>query len=121
MIPTWLAKLQIWWLYKPSRSELRLHKRFDELDRKLIGLQDTCATTNLALARIIAKLDPIYHINEVQSYNNTTSDDEAIIRANESDRIGHEVLGKLIAEENARRHTEGKPPLNPTELDYLRR
>jgi hypothetical protein len=70
----------------------------DTIFYELRGLARLIRTHEQALARIIAKIDPIYVSDELDPK-----------RKVESDRLAREVINKLTAEDWARRHSEGDP------------
>lgn len=62
---------------------------------QLRGLKDDIRTNNIAIGRIIAKLDPIYNISEYDP-----------VRIEESNRISEEAINRIYAEHAAsNKHT----------------
>jgi hypothetical protein len=80
--------------------ECKMDKIEDQLDSILHSLRMLDRLTRVheqALARIVAKLDPMFGVDELDPK-----------RKAESNRLADGVLNKLYAEDWARKHTEGK-------------
>jgi hypothetical protein len=66
-----------------------------KLERKLDALHDRLSVTDRAIGRLVAKLDPTFAQSEFDP-----------ARKAESDRIGDEVMRKLIGEHLASKRSE---------------
>lgn len=81
-----------------------LHDKIDYLDSRISELKAATAIHNIALARIIAKLDPLYGVNELDSK-----------RVADSNLLGQTVLEKIKTEALAQAQGE------PEKFDQLQR
>lgn len=90
----WLRR----WLYTPGYVEAieRLHKRVDAFERDLVLSQDNIRHEIFLLRNDLSV---------------TMGDEHDPKRQALSKELGERMRTRLLGEENARRHTEGKPPL----------
>lgn len=90
-IRSWLGIDQVLWNLQDMReNDLDARKAFNATAADVLIAKTMIAVHNRAIGRLIAKLDPIY----------STSEHDPARRA-ESDRIGDEVMRKLLAEHKA--------------------